>query len=187
MANLAAVLDRLNGRARRLFNEEARRAVLKERYISDRERRKMRYEKADASIGKRAEHLKKMLHDEINLRREMLFSGELKSFATRHFVFSARKDSARRKVVDEDAFVRLAKIIGIEDIVCDRIVTVVDKPNLDKFDEWALRYPEAAQEFTPVMSAPSPDRLGVKPNQEYLTEFDPDRLSGTYLSLEPKS
>lgn len=180
------VLETLGDTLRKYFDVRRERAALKLKYDRKVARVTAKFQKADESLGKLETELFLELRALIIPNKALLLSGKLKSFATTFGIVSFTNKPLAYRVKDPKGFEQKARKERRLSLLGKFVRTW--KPDAKKIDAWLKSDAKAAKRYGVfVEKVGDYDELFVKPNDAYLTSYDPNRLTAEKVNLGPVS
>lgn len=164
------------------FDVRRQRAELKLDHEKKQRKLTEKYEKKDAPLGTLEAELAATLRALVIPNELVLITGRLRSFAARYGNVSFKKKAVSTKIVDPAGFERQARK--------DRLLTKLGKfvrtwkPDSKAAIAWLQANPVPATKYEPFLERDGGyDELFVRPNEPYLTEFDPNQLTVKAVNL----
>lgn len=176
------VIKTIGQTLKQFFDIRRERAELKLKYDKRIAKATAKFQKADEPLAQQEALLFTELRTLIIPNKAMLLSGKLKSFATTFGIVSFGQKAESYKVVDPKAFEKKARQ--------ERRLTQLGKfvrswkPDANTISNWLKSDPKAAERYSSVVEKVGGyDELSVKPNDSYLTDYDPNRLTAKSVNL----
>jgi phage host-nuclease inhibitor protein Gam len=178
-------METLNDALKEYFDVRRDRAALKLKQEKKQAKLSDKFAQRDAPLVAREAELKEILRGLLIPNKAMLLSGKLRSFKTTYGEVFFTKKRESTSFTDTRGLEAQARK--------DRNLKALGKfkrtwsPNLDAVVAFIKNQPKAvAEKYEPFLSTSGGfDELSVRPNEPYITEFDPNRLSYSKVKLGP--
>lgn len=181
---LTSVVQAIGETLKKYFDVRRERAMLKLKHDKKVAKATAKFQEADEPLGKLEAELLLELRALIIPNKMILLSGKLKSFATAFGSVSFAHKTEAYRVTDPKGFEQKARK--------ERRLTLLGKfvrtwkPDAKKIDKWLRTDPYAVKRYEPfVEKVGGYDELFVQPNDVYLTDYDPNRLTARSVNLGP--
>lgn len=181
---LSDVLQTLGETLKKFFDVRRERAMLKLKHDKKVAKATAKFQEADEPLSKLEAELLLELRALVIPNKAILLSGKLKSFATTFGIVSFTQKAEAYRVTDPKGFEKKAR----RERRLRELGNIVQtwKPNAKLINKWLQSNPAAAKRFGPfIEKVGGYDELFVQPNDAYLTDYDPNRLTVRSVNLGP--